>query len=131
MKRLTTFQNALYRTGATLMLAGAVVFLWWHVASCILYVVGVVLFAAMQISASYTGDDFTVQRLRRQQLFGLFCLLASAVAMSLLTWDLHRGSFSFRYVHHNEWVLLLAIGALMQLYTSFRIPRELGKDLKA
>ncbi len=113
------------------MLAGALAFLWTHVVACILYVVGVLMFAAMQLLASYEGDAITIQRLRRQQLFGLFCMLASAVAMSMLTWDLHQGSFSFRYVHNNEWVILLAIGALLQLYTAFRIPKELEKEINA
>ncbi len=130
MRRLSPLENALYVVGAVLMVAGAGAYVWCRTVACVLYVVGVSLFVAMQFLAAYDGASPVVRRLRRQQLFGLFCLVASAVAMAMLAWDLRHGSFSFRYVHSNEWVVLLAIGALVQLYAAFRIPAELGKELE-
>ncbi|MCD8301600.1 MAG: hypothetical protein LUC44_01125 [Prevotellaceae bacterium] len=130
MKQLSTVQNVLYVAGAVLMIVGAALFAWRRLEACVVYVAGVLLYASMQFVAAYLGSNFVIQRLRRQQLFGAFCLVASAVAMAMLMWDLCRGSFMFRYVHHNEWVMLMAIGALVQLYTAYRIPKELEKEAK-
>ncbi len=130
MKQLSSLKNTLYKAGAVLMVAGAAVYMLHRLTACVLYVAGVLLFVSMQLMAEYEGSNFAVKRLRRQQLFGLFCFLASAVAMVMFTWDLRHGSFYFRYVHNNEWVILLAIGALVQLYAAYRIPMELKKELK-
>ncbi len=130
MKQLSTVQNVLYVAGAILMIVGAALFAWRRLEACVVYVVGVLLFASMQLVAAYLGSNFVIKRLRRQQLFGAFCFVASAIAMAMFMWDLCRGSFMFRYVHHNEWVLLMAIGALVQLYAAYRIPKELEKETK-
>ncbi len=123
-------ENALYVVGELLKVTGAGANVRCHTVSRVLYELEVSHFVAMQFLAAYDGASPVVRRLRRQQLFGLFCLVASAVAMAMLAWDLRHGSFSFRYVHSNEWVVLLAIGALVQLYAAFRIPAELGKELE-
>lgn len=131
MRQLSPIQNVLYRLGAVLMLVGAASFLLNRMVACGLFVIGVLLFAAMQLQERYEGGNLMVRRLRRQQLFGLCCLVLSAVAMVMLVWDLSQGSFRFRFTHHNEWVVLLAIGSLIQLYTAFRIPAELEKEGRA
>ena len=128
MKQLSALQNIVYRMGAVLMVVGAAVFPFSHVVACGLFVSGVVLYTLVQLQQSYEGGNLIVQRLRRQQLAGLCCLVVSALAMALLVWDFSQGSFRFRFVHHNEWVVLLAIGALLQLYTAFRIPADLEKE---
>ncbi len=125
MRRLTSLKMALYVIGAVLLVAGALLYLWFRLAACVLYVAGAALFASMQLYAVYEGSSHVVRRLRRQQLFGLLCVLASAVAMAMGVYDVYRGSFMFRFAHHNEWVVLLAIGAVAELYVSFRMPAEL------
>ncbi len=128
MKQLSAIQNAVLGLGALLMLAGAAVFPFQHLAACVMFVCGVAMFTAMMFLAGYEGSSFTLKRLRRQQLFSLVCFVIAAVAMAMLTWDIRHGSFMFRFVHHNEWVVFLAIGSLVLLYTSFRIPAELKKE---
>lgn len=130
MKTLTLWQNLLYRMGALLMLGGAAAFPFARLVACMAFAVGVGLYASMQVQASYEGNSLVVSRLRRQQLIGLCWLVAAAVAMGMLTWDLYQGSFLFRFVHHNEWLVLLAVGAAIQLYTAFRIPAELKRETK-
>ena len=118
MKQLSKTENMLFRIGALLMLAGAATWLfagWWATA---MFVIGVILFATMQLRATYEGSNFVVQRLRRQQLFGAAMLVLSAIAMI-------AQQASFYLVRHNEWVVLLLIGAVIQFYTAIRIPQAL------
>ena len=59
--------------------------------------------------------------LRRQQILGALLLLITTVPMWMSVnhvWPLG----------HNEWLLFLAVGAWIELYTAFRIPAELKKE---
>ena len=76
---------------------------------------GAACFSSMQLSARYEGDNFTIRRLRRQQILGALLLLITTVPMWMSVnhvWPLG----------HNEWLLFLAVGAWIELYTAFRIP---------
>ena len=118
MNELNNTENAIFRIGAVLMVLGAGLSLfagWWAVA---LFTLGVVMFAAMQLRAGYDGKNFVVQRLRRQQLFGAAVLVLSAVAMI-------AQQSGYHLLRHNEWVVLLLIGAVIQFYTAIRIPNAL------
>lgn len=82
---------------------------------------GAACFSSMQLSARYEGDNFTIRRLRRQQILGALLLLITTVPMWMSVnhvWPLG----------HNEWLLFLAVGAWIELYTAFRIPTELKKE---
>jgi putative membrane protein len=79
------------------------------------------MFATMQLQQRYEGRDITVRRLRRQQIVGAFLLLISACLM-LMKW-FHLGP-----LRGDEWKLTLAIAALLQLYTAFRLPAALRKS---
>ena len=118
MKTLTKVQNLVFRIGALLMIAGAAMWLFAGLLANIFYVVGVIMFVTMQLQATYEGNDFVIQRLRRQQLFGAFALVLSATAMT-------TQAMGYNLVQHNEWVVCLLIGAIIQLYTAFRIPQAL------
>ncbi|MCD7721586.1 MAG: DUF4369 domain-containing protein [Prevotellaceae bacterium] len=128
MSGKSSILDVLYILGALLMVAGALAFLWEKLFACCVYVPGVLLYVITQFLITPQSGSFTLRRLRRQQQFGLFCMLLSAVAMAMLTWDVYRGSFTFRYAHGNAWVVLLLIGALVQLYAAWRIPREIKKE---
>jgi len=89
-----------------------------------IYAVGAMFFCLMQLKAEYLGHDFTLKRLRRQQLFSCACFLLTAVCMSMQTY--HYG-----FAISNEWILPLIIGAILQLYAAWRIPQELEKSKKS
>ena len=72
------------------------------------------LFAAMQITDTYKGSSFVVKRLRRQQIIGAVLLVAAGILMLVL--------------HRNEWMVCLLVAAIFELYTAFRIPKELERD---
>lgn len=82
-----------------------------------IYLLGAVLFAYVQVVATgYSGANAVIRRLRRQQIFGAMLLVFTGVVM--LLW------------HRNEWIVCLAVSAVLELYTAFRIPQEEAKEKK-
>ena len=123
MNKLSKTENLVFRTGALLMIAGAVSYLAGGWISVALYVVGVLMFVSMQARAGYEGNDFVIVRLRRQQMFGAAVLVLSAVAMV-------AQQVGYTLVRYNEWVVCLLIGAVIQLYIAFRMPDERRNDIE-
>ena len=96
-----------------------------------IFAVGAVAFVAMQVQQRYEGDNFTIQRLRRIMLMSDVLLILAAALMfadygnpfglDQLTW--------LNYIHNN-WIVVLLIAAVLQLYTVLRIDAELQKEAK-
>lgn len=120
MRELSRTENFLFRLGALLMLIGAATYLFGGVVANVVFGIGVLLFVAMQLRATYDGNDFVIARLRRQQLFGAAALVLSVVAQTYQT-------LGHNVVRYNEWVVCLLVGAVLEFYTAFRIPQELEK----
>ncbi len=119
MRQLSKGENLFFRLGAIMMVLGAASFLfagWWAVAC---YTAGVLLFVSMLMRMSYEGNDIVVRRLRVQQLLGAAVLVLSAAALI-------AQSMGYTVIQHNSWVVLLLIGAVIQLYTAFRIPQAMS-----
>ncbi|MBQ8051066.1 MAG: hypothetical protein IJ197_05765 [Bacteroidaceae bacterium] len=123
MRELTKGENLVFRSGALLMVAGAALFLADKWVANVLFGIGVLLFVAMQLRTTYDGRDFTIARLRRQQLLGAVALVLAAVAMT-------SQNLGHNLVRYNEWVVCLLIGAIVELYTTFRLASELEKENK-
>ena len=100
--------------GAVLLLVGAMLQITRWELSPILYTIGAVMFAYVQVMSRYEGKNLVVRRLRRQQILGAVLLVFAGVLMFV--------------TKHNEWVLCLTIAAILELYTAFRIPSELEKE---
>lgn len=111
-------------TGAILLLAGAASYWFLGRIAAYIYIVGVLLFAFMQVLQRYTGHNPTLRRLRKIQLYGTACLVLTGILL-LVNYTYYMG-FYFR----NEWMVTLAIGAVTEVYTAFRIPEELAKEEK-
>ena len=79
-----------------------------------MYIAGSFMFGAMQMLDRYTGKNLVLRRLRRQQLLGAIALMLAGVLMLVC--------------EHNEWILSLFVGCLVELYTAFRIPQEYEKE---
>ena len=100
--------------GAVLLLVGAMLQITRWELSPILYTIGAVMFAYVQVMTRYEGKNLIVRRLRRQQILGAVLLVFAGV---------------LRFVtKHNEWVLCLTVAAILELYTAFRIPSDLEKE---
>jgi uncharacterized membrane protein YiaA len=101
--------------GAIVLLAGVCLQITHWVAAPYIYLVGALAFSYVQVVHDrYEGRNFVIKRLRRQQIFGAIALILAGVFM-----------FTLR---HNEWIVCLTVAALLELYTSFRIPQELEKE---
>ena len=100
--------------GAVLLLVGAMLQITRWELSSVVYTVGAVMFAYVQVMSQYEGKNLIVRRLRRQQILGAVFLVFTGVLMFV--------------TKHNEWVLSLTIAAILELYTAFRIPSELEKE---
>lgn len=123
MNRLTKTQNIIYGLGGLLLLAGAILptFPELRFVAPFVYTLGAVMFAAMQMLARYDGRNLVLRRLRRQQLIGGFLLMVAGGLM-------FTSVLGIRPFNGDEWKLVLAIAAVLQLYTSFRIPSVLQKE---
>ena len=100
--------------GAVLLLVGAMLQITRWELSPILYTIGALMFAYVQVMSRYEGKNLVVRRLRRQQILGAVLLVFAGVLMFV--------------TKHNEWVLCLTVAAILELYTAFRIPSELEKE---
>ncbi len=69
--------------------------------------------AVTQYLCREKGGTVALRRLVAQQMLGAVALVVAGVLM-------------FTHVR-NEWMVALFIGALIQMYTAFRIPQELAK----
>lgn len=106
--------SALYIVGGVMTLIGAAVYITGWAPAPYIYTIGASMFALAQINTPYTGANKNIKRLRRQQVFGaLFLVVAGALMV---------------FMERNEWVVALTIGAVIELYTAFRIPQEEKKQ---
>ncbi|MBQ1909083.1 MAG: hypothetical protein II170_04010 [Bacteroidaceae bacterium] len=124
MKTLTRMENFLFRLGAVLMLCGLVARMFDAHVGLYVYGIGVLLFCLMQVRAEYLGRDTVIVRLRRQQLLACVFFLLSVACMSMQV-------LNYGILRRNEWVVALAIGCVLELYTAWRIPAELEKSKKS
>ena len=90
-----------------------------------------VFFVAMQLRQRYEGRDFTIRRLRRIQVISDFLFLVAGLLMFANQQNfLGLDQLSYIKYVHNNWVIVLLVAAVLQLYTSHRIANELEKDTK-
>ena len=121
MNELSKTQLLLQQIGACAMLSGAAMFPWWPRMGAVFYTVGALLFCPLMMLQRYDGPSFILRRLRRQQLLGLLSFLVAACCMVMQAWH-------FGLAQRNEWLVFLAVGCVLLLYTAFRIPHELKKE---
>ena len=120
MKELSRAENIIFRLGAILMLAGLAMHMVSSRLAMYIYGVGTLGFCLMQLRAEYTGNNLVIRRLRRQQLLACVFFILTLACMSMQV-------FQYGPFRRNEWVVALAIGCVLELYTAWRIPAELQK----
>lgn len=129
MKQLNKTESIILLLGAVLMVAGSAANVFFMPWAPYVFVAGTLAFVLMQFKQRYEGSNPTIMRLRSLMIFSDILFLLSALLMiangtSLLPLDYLT---YLRYVHNN-WVITLLLGALMQLYISHRLDRELSKE---
>lgn len=131
MRQLSKWEAYLLMLGGLLMVVGAganVLFCSW---APYVFVPGALLFVAMQLRQRYEGREFTIRRLRRIQIISDFLFLVAGLLMMANQQNfLGLDQLSYIKYVHNNWVVVLLVAAVLQLYTSHRIANELEKDTK-
>lgn len=131
MRQLSKWESYVMLLGGLLMVVGAganVLFCSW---APYVFAPGCLLFVAMQLHQRYEGKDFTIRRLRRIQIISdVLFLLAGLLMIANQSNFLSIDQLSYIKYVHNNWVVVLLMAAVLQLYTSHRIASELDKDTK-
>lgn len=137
MRELTKIQNYFFAAGALLMVVGVgcMVFGINLKLTSVVFAVGSITFALLQMSQRYDGMDLTLRRLRTLMIIGDFCFIFSALlaleyayqfVLPLFTSNLDSFTFYSQYIYNN-WVIPLLIGSVFELYTTHRISYIMNK----
>ena len=129
MRQLNKIQTLIFLVGALLMVVGAgASVLAWKLAPYV-FAVGAIAFTSMQLLQRYEGTNFVIRRLRRMLILSDFLFLISALLMFANMGNVF-GLSQIDYITYiyNKWVLTLLVAALIQLYATHRIDRELTKE---
>ena len=131
MRQLNKWESALMLLGGLLMVVGSganILLCSWAPYA---FAPGVLLFVAMQLRQRYEGRDFTICRLRRIQMISdVLFLFAGLLMIANQSNFLGIDQLSYIKYVHNNWVVVLLVAAVLQLYTGHRIANELEKDTK-
>ena len=138
MKQLTKVESIVYLLGGITMVAGAglYAFLLIQPIACWLMLVGAILFALMQSRQRYLGTVLAIRRLRKiMSLAGWGFILAGIFMVEdayhflrpIFTGSLD-GYSSYVSIFHHNWVILLLISAIIEMYTTHRISYELKRE---
>ena len=101
-----------------------------------IFIIGAIAFVTMQRLQTYTGQSLTVQRLRSIQFLSGICFILAGLFMlenyyhfvqTFVVSDLNS-YFTYMQIVHNNWVVLMLVGAILQMYTAHRISYELKKE---
>ena len=131
MKQLSNIETAILLIGGLLMVVGAGGSMFLQSWAAYIFAPGALLFAAMQMRQSYDGNNFTIRRLRRIQLTSdvLFLLAGLLLLANQSNFFGINLLLYIKYVHNN-WIIVLLVAAILQLYASHRIANELEKEAK-
>lgn len=131
MRQLSNVESLLLLLGGLLMVVGSGASLFLQSWAPYVYAPGALLFVAMQLRQRYEGNDFVIRRLRRIMILSDVLFLLAALLMFANTSNF-LGIQYLSYVKyvHNNWIVVLLVAAVLQLYASHRIAHELDKDAK-
>ena len=140
MRELTKQQSILFLIGAVLMVVGAGLYVFgMQVVAPWVFAVGAFLFASIQLMQRYDGSNPTIKRLRRMMIMGDVLFMLAAVFMvenayhfllpTFLKFGMGGYNAYLTYIHNN-WVVLLLVAAMLELYSTHRISNELDKEAK-
>lgn len=114
-----------YRIGGLLIVIGAAmpIFIPETFLTPYVFSLGALLFAAAQLLTPMPNLGITVKRLVWQQRIGALLLLATGVLMFCSRYGVSPFSGA-------EWQMSLAIAAVLEVYTAFRLPAAIQKAKK-
>lgn len=131
-------QKILMAAGGIMVIAGAMLHVTGTGFSAYLYCIGAALFAAIQFTDRYDGENRTIRRLRSQQVLGAVFLMISGLVM--MAEKMHPDIVMNREMNstlhavlialtaRNSWIMFMCLAAVFELYSSFRLSREEEKE---
>ena len=122
------------------MVAGAGLYAFFivqHVA-CWIMLIGALAFVLVRSRQRYDGSSLTIRRLRKIMtiagfgfiIAGFFMVEDSYMFLRPVFSNTAEGYTTYVNVFHHNWVILLLISAILEMYTSHRISYELKKELQ-
>lgn len=131
MRQLSNLETGIMLVGGLLMVVGAGASIFLAEWAAYVFGPGALMFTAIQLRQSYEGRNFAIRRLRRMiilsdVLFLVAALLMLANATNFLGIDY---LLYIKYVHNN-WIVVLLVAAILQLYAGHRIANEMEKEAK-
>lgn len=141
MRQLNSLQNVIFIAGGLLMVVGIALNFFSHpMVGSWMFLVGAVCFGVLQMMQQYDGKSVVIRRLRRMMILAdvLFIvaglLMVEQTCQFLLPLFQKNGiqglTYYAQYVAHNNWVLVLFVAAVLELYSMHRISNELSKEAK-
>ena len=140
MRQLSTLQNYILLIGAIMMVAGVgcIVFGIMPKATSIIFCVGAISFALMQMTQTYEGNNITLKRLRHIMVLADIAFIISGLLMLENVYKFFfpifantiEGYNTYIHVVYNNWVVALLIGAVLEIYTTHRIAYVMKKEGK-
>ena len=129
MRQLSKTETILLLLGGLLMVVGAGASMFLQSWASYVFAPGALLFVAMQLRQRYEGNNFTIRRLRHIMIVSDVLFLVAALLMFANQSNFLRLDYLsyIKYVHNN-WIVVLLVAAILQLYSSHRIANELEKD---
>ena len=129
MRQLNKIENTRLLFGAVMMVIGSGANIFAQPWAPYVFGMGTVGYVLMQLKQKYEGSNVAIKRLRRMVIISDVCLLLAAVMMFANMDNLFRldAVTYIKYVHNN-WVVVLLVAAMLQLYTSHRISKEILKN---
>ena len=129
MRQLNKIENTILLFGAVMMVIGSGANIFAQPWAPYVFGMGTVGYVLMQLKQKYEGSNVAIKRLRRMVIISDVCLLLAAVMMFANMDNLFRldAVTYIKYVHNN-WVVVLLVAAILQLYTSHRISKEILKN---
>ena len=98
--------------------------------------IGSILYVVVQRLTSVRTKDIAIGRLQSIQLLSGFCLIISSLLlieqyngflMPVIVSDINS-YYNYLRIVHNNWVVMLFVGAIFQLYTTNRLSHEQQKE---
>ncbi len=131
MRQLSKTETFILLIGGLLMVIGAGGSMFLQSWAAYIFSPGALMFAAMQMRQSYDGNNFTIRRLRRILLTSdVFFLLAGLLMLANQSNFFGINQLIYIKYVHNNWIVVLLVAAILQLYASHRIANELEKEAK-
>ena len=129
MRQLSKTETILLLLGGLLMVVGAGASMFLQSWVSYVFAPGALLFVAMQLRQRYEGNNFTIRRLRHIMIVSDVLFLVAALLMFANQSNFLRLDYLsyIKYVHNN-WIVVLLVAAILQLYSGHRIANELEKD---